>query len=147
MFGRIVNFLFGDLLRGQKFYYLSLIKEDDGSFSIHGLWPQFNKTSYPSYCKKVDFSIDKLESIIEELNKFWYSTMEKNDDFWKHEYVKHGSCMFTNMNELQYFSKTLELYKEAVRLGLPEKYEENEKNRDYIRCLIPVSLDFKFMDD
>ena len=73
--------------------------------------------------------------------------MEKNDDFWKHEYVKHGSCMFTNMNELQYFSKTLELYKDAVKLGLPEKYEENEKNKDYIRCLIPVSLDFKFMDD
>ena len=26
-----------------RFYYLSLIKENTDEYSIHGLWPQYNK--------------------------------------------------------------------------------------------------------
>ena len=42
---------------------------------------------------------------MDELNEYWFSTEEKNQDFWRHEYQKHGSCVFTQMNEYQYFSK------------------------------------------
>ena len=121
-----------------RFYYLSLLKESNDTFSIHGLWPQYDKNSYPSYCKKDNFSIDKLQPIIKELNYCWYSNEEKNSKFWEHEYYKHGSCMFTDMTELEYFQKTIELYREAIRLDLPDKYYSNNK------CLIPVSLEFKF---
>ena len=96
---------------GTRFYYLSLIKEDDNTYSIHGLWPQYTKNSYPSYCKKVKFTEKALAPIIDDLNKYWYSDRGQNDYFWKHEYEKHGSCMYGSMNEFQYFSKTLELLK------------------------------------
>ena len=56
----------------ERFYYLSLIKKDK-TFSIHGLWPQTNKGHYPTYCKKVDFSIEALKPIINDLNRFWHS--------------------------------------------------------------------------
>ena len=48
------NYLNGilNLKKDERFYYLSLIKEQNG-WSIHGLWPQYSKNKYPSFCKKV----------------------------------------------------------------------------------------------
>ena len=127
-----------------RFYYLSLIeekgKETGNSFSIHGLWPQNSKTDYPTYCKKVDFSMKALKPIIGELNKYWYSSENRNEEFWKHEYLKHGSCMFTPLTELQYFSKTLLLYHKAIAQNLCSRYPVKDG-----KCLIPVDLDFHFI--
>ena len=125
--------------QNSKFYYLSLIKEDD-SYSIHGLWPQYDKNSYPSYCKKLDFEVEKLENIIGDLNKKWYSNKEKNADFWKHEYLKHGSCVFTPMSELEYFTKTLELYDYVIENKIVDDYDKNLN-----KILIPFDLDFKLI--
>ena len=66
-----------------------------------------------------------LEPIIDELKNYWYSKQEKNEEFWKHEYQKHGSCMFTPLTELQYFSRALLLYYIAIAQDLPTYYEEN----------------------
>ena len=77
-----------------------------------------------------------------ELEENWYSTEEKNSDFWKHEWEKHGSCVFTYMTEFDYFKKTLDLFKEATEKGLPDKYYNKEHNN----CLIPVNLDFTFRE-
>ena len=123
-----------------KFYYLSLIKEKN-NWSIHGLWPQYDQNQNPSYWKPVDFSYQKLEPILGELKLFWYSNCDKNELFWKHEWEKHGSCMFTEINELEYFMTTLELYKKALDQKLPEKFYDKKTNK----CLIPLSLDFKFI--
>ena len=124
-----------------KFYYLSLINEGENKWSIHGLWPQYNKNQYPTFCNKVDFDIKKLDLILSELEKYWYSYNKKDDEnFWKHEWEKHGSCMFTEMNEFDYFNKTLELYNTAIQIDIPrEFYNETTK-----KCLIPITLDFKF---
>ena len=124
------------------FYYLSLIREQDGIFSIHGLWPQSTIDSYPEYCKKVKFDITKLNSIIVELGFFWYSTEEKNEDFWKHEWEKHGSCAWEPMTELDYFSQTLRLYHSALENKLQIKYF-NPKTQ---KCLIPVNKEFEFIN-
>ena len=124
-----------------RFYYLSLIKETNG-YSIHGLWPQTSLIKYPTYCKKVNFYISSLTPIMDELKENWYSTEEKNEDFWKHEWEKHGSCVFTYITEFDYFKKTLDLFKEAKEKGLPDKYYNKEHNN----CLIPVNLDFTFRD-
>ena len=123
-----------------KFYYLSLIKEQNNRFSIHGLWPQYSLNSYPTFCKEVTFDINKLNPILPQLNELWYSNKNNNSDFWKHEYEKHGSCVFTPLTEVEYFEKTINLYNEAIKLELPEKfYDENTK-----KCLIPLDLDFEF---
>ena len=122
-----------------KFYYLSLIKETEG-WSIHGLWPQYNKNQYPSFCREVNFDINKLEPILKDLNEKWYSEDNKNENFWKHEWEKHGSCMFTELDELEYFEKTLELFDTALQIDLPSDFYNEETKK----CLIPLTLDFKF---
>ena len=129
-----------------KFYYLSLIKEDNG-YSIHGLWPQTSATTYPSFCRNVTFDASKLADILPELEKYWYSnkgdgSLKFDEIFWKHEYEKHGSCVFTPISEHDYFAKTLELYYKAITDDLPDKYY----NPSTKKCLIPVSLEFEFME-
>ena len=57
-----------------NFYYLSLIKEENG-YSIHGFWPQYSENSYPTFCKKVTFDVQKLTDILPELEKYWYSNV------------------------------------------------------------------------
>ena len=122
-----------------NFYYLSLIKEDN-DWSIHGLWPQTDVNKYPQFCKKVNFDIRKLNPIIDQLKEKWYSNRGSDEDFWKHEYEKHGSCNFNNLNELEYFQKTLDLFCAAKKKNLPE-YFYNEKTG---KCLIPVNKQFDF---
>ena len=129
-----------------KFYYLSLLQKEDEygnmNWHIHGLWPQYNINSYPSFCRTVSFDINELRTILPELQKYWYSTESPNQDFWEHEWKKHGSCMFNEMDEFDYFNTALKLFTEAVKQKLPEKYFNKESNK----CLIPVSTDFKFME-
>ena len=132
------SYFFGDNHHDTKFYYLSLIKEDDECFSIHGLWPQYTENVYPSYCQSVDFSLETLDPIMGELKNKWYSNRGPDDTFWKHEYEKHGSCVFTPMTELKYFKTTCDLYDQVITLGLAEKYYNPETKK----CLIPVNLDF-----
>ena len=122
-----------------KFYYLSLIKETEG-WSIHGLWAQYNKNQYPSFCREVNFDINKLEPILKDLNEKWYSEDNKNENFWKHEWEKHGSCMFIELDELEYFEKTLELFDTALQIDLPGDFYNEETKK----CLIPLTLDLKF---
>ena len=122
-----------------RYYYLSL-KKDKETYTIHGLWPQYSKTSYPKFCKKVNFSIDSLEPIIEELNKKWDSSKESNDEFWKHEYTKHGSCMFIELTELEYFQKTLYLYNYVISNNILDNYDKNLN-----QILIPFDLNFKLI--
>ena len=138
MLSSIYNYLFSK--KDTRFYYLSLIKETNNTFSIHGLWPQNSKTDYPTFCKKVKFSIKELEPIIDELNKFWYSKFSKNTEFWKHEYMKHGSCMFCSMTEYEYFDKTLYLYNKVIAQDLTNYYPVKDN-----KCLIPVDLNFNFI--
>ena len=125
-----------------KFYYLSLFKQVDGTFSIHGLWPQTNESEYPSYCKKVIFSYTSLYKILNQLTKYWHSSLEKDELFWKHEWEKHGSCVWTKMDEVQYFTNVLSLYYEAKQKGLSDKYYDSKTKK----CLIPVDKNLKFMD-
>ena len=130
----------------KKFYYLSLIKENDNKWSIHGLWPQYSENSYPTFCKKLVFDINKLNDILPELEENWYSfkkTVKDDEEFWKHEWEKHGSCMFTDMDEFNYFKKTLDLFKTALQIDLPNDFY----NKDTNKCLIPIDLDFKFILD
>lgn len=122
-----------------KFYYLSLIKENDG-WSIHGLWPQYSKNQYPTFCKPVKFSYKSIQSLEPELKIFWYSNKSRNEQFWEHEWKKHGSCVFSEIDEYQYFSTTIKLYKEALNKKLPERYYNNDTGK----CLIPVNINFEF---
>ena len=127
-----------------NFYYLSLIKESPTEFTIHGLWPQRSTTKYPTYCHPVNFQIKTLEPILDKLEQYWYSqqhTLTLDEKFWKHEYEKHGSCVFTQMTELQYFQNTINLYEKSLELNLPQKFYNPETKK----CLIPVNQELEFI--
>ena len=46
------------------------------------------------------------------------------------------------MTEFTYFQTTLDLFDQAITLGLAEKYYNPETKK----CLIPVNLNFTFSD-
>ena len=125
-----------------NFYFLSLIKENDGTWSIHGLWPQDTLTHYPSFCKNVEFDIELLNPIMSSLKHEWYSNRGADEIFWKHEYLKHGTCNFNDFNEFQYFKTTLDLFDKAKSLDLPERFY----NRQTDKCLIPVNQKLEFFE-
>lgn len=110
-------------------------------YSIHGLWPQFNNDSYPQYCKKVKFEMKCLKPIKKDLEKYW-RPIYTNDPMklWVHEWKKHGSCIFTDITQYEYFKITLDLYKKVIDKNLIcDKYKSGN------HILIPISLDFKLI--
>lgn len=64
------------------------------TFEIHGLWPNRNDTTYPSYCTNEAFDIRKIESLYSMLVEYWHDFDHPTDPsyFWSHEWTKHGTC-------------------------------------------------------
>ena len=123
-----------------RYYYLSLVNDDNRGWSIHGLWPQYTQNSYPTYCRDVDFDYSKLTLILPDLQKHWYSADGSDEDFWSHEWKKHGSCMYNNCDELEYFRKALELYITAIEGDIINKFKINDK-----KAMIPFDLNFNII--
>lgn len=83
------------------------------NYTIHGLWPQYNSKSYPSYCDGYSnntFELSNISGLVPTMNIIWVSTEEKNEDFWSHEWNKHGTCNWNNWTIQQYFSNTILTY-------------------------------------
>lgn len=96
-------------------YILALERCDNsppGNYTIHGLWPQFNSTSWPQYCNEsAEFNYDALSPLMNQIDMLWQTCAEFNHTekwFLKHEWIKHGTC--TPFTEVQYFSTVLALY-------------------------------------
>lgn len=128
-----------------KFYYLALLKNKNNvhGISIHGLWPNYSDGSYPTFCKLVDFDFSKLSPIIEQLRTNWDLPQDINKDeiqFWAHEWKKHGSCMFQEMDEHEYFTKTLELYNYIIH---NKDIDIEYYKKDNTTYMIPFDLHFK----
>ena len=106
-------FLFFYRVFSFDFYMLAVqnwCSED--KYLIHGLWPDNSDGSYPENCVGPDYQ--KVDKLKEEMNKYWYDCNEKEtEELWEHEWNKHGKCIFQqeNMDEEQYFNKTIELFK------------------------------------
>ena len=120
-----------------RFYYLSLILEENNEWSIHGFWPQYSQSKYPQFCHNVTFDPSLLDPIKQQLNEHWYSDRESNDKFWEHEWKKHGSCVFTKMNEYEYFAKTLELFQKVNGTNIIDQFKVGDT-----KSMIPFDLNF-----
>lgn len=93
----------------------NLPQQLNGRWTIHGVWPSATKGPHPFNCNKtLPFNETSLDPIMSQLQLQW-TDVHKNspkDDFWKHEWTKHGTCAIElePLNtELKYFSKALEL--------------------------------------
>lgn len=98
-------------------------------FTIYGLWPE-HAIGHPQFCGN-QFDPNKIQSIINPIMFYWPSyanpTVPKNIDFWKHEYLEHGTCM--HMSEEGYFGLALELHNSA---NLTHILYSGSWNKDYL---------------
>ncbi|KAH9812968.1 ribonuclease T2 [Teratosphaeria destructans] len=72
-------------------------------WGIHGLWPDFCDGSYTSYCDE-SRQYTNISCILESYGKydllaymreFWKNDNGDDEEFWQHEWGKHGTCYTT----------------------------------------------------
>jgi len=98
-------------------------------FTIHGLWPEYPNNTYPEYCNKsAQFNLSQIEYLIPILNIEWPSSDGPNQDFWKHEYLKHATC-YPGVDEEQFFLDTLHLFDQT---DSTQTFRENKIKTDVI---------------
>eukprot|EP00310_Coccolithus_braarudii_P009686 CAMPEP_0183360750 /NCGR_PEP_ID=MMETSP0164_2-20130417/56052_1 /TAXON_ID=221442 /ORGANISM="Coccolithus pelagicus ssp braarudi, Strain PLY182g" /LENGTH=156 /DNA_ID=CAMNT_0025535175 /DNA_START=131 /DNA_END=601 /DNA_ORIENTATION=- len=83
------------------------LQQCNGQMTIHGLWPQWADS-----CGGPAFDESQISSILSQMQTDWPSCVgsSSNEQFWSHEWEKHGSC--TGLSQLDYFSTALKLYTE-----------------------------------
>ncbi|XP_064464059.1 ribonuclease DdI-like isoform X1 [Ornithodoros turicata] len=98
-----------------EFYNDRCIRQHERNFwTIHGMWPSNNHGS-PEFCNHtLPYNETALQPIYSELERYWPSYTSKDSNwFWKHEWLKHGTCA-TGIPALsgisQYFNTTLNFY-------------------------------------
>merc|ERR1711865_1208862 len=68
---------------------------DITDFTLHGLWPSrtgSDVNTYPCTCTSEQFDSSKVSSIATDMNAHWPSYTGNNNQFWSHEWGKHGTC-------------------------------------------------------
>jgi len=70
-------------------------------FTLHGLWPNTcsNARTGENGCDSARQYSD-IEALLEpallaDMNKYWPTKFSDNNDFWAHEWGKHGTCVTT----------------------------------------------------
>ena len=95
-------------------------------FTIHGLWPQYVTDGYPHDCNNTPFDIKSPEAVgMDLMNQYWPNVQAKPtdsdyDDFWTHEWTKHGTC--SGLTQTNYFNTTINL---AQQFGTPSIFTQN----------------------
>lgn len=121
-----------------NYYLLALLWLND-RYTIHGLWPQFDPQHYPEYCRRVTFNASALDGMYQQLNTYWISDTGNNTEFWTHEWTKHGSCMFNNCTQRQYFQTTLDLFfKTTNNQSIISKCGNNDCQISFSQNFIPI---------
>ncbi|KAK4272213.1 hypothetical protein QN277_020800 [Acacia crassicarpa] len=115
------------------------------SFTIHGLWPQYTPSKYPSQCQtNIVLSDDDLVNLKDnyELLEYWPDLKNGGDfnaskSFWKYEWNKHGTCSSNKFTPLQYFQKSIDLAK---------KYSDKIYNALINKGVIPNGTQYRNLD-
>ncbi|PVU97877.1 hypothetical protein BB561_000258 [Smittium simulii] len=102
------------------------------SFTIHGLWPDYcNGTWPPNYgcdtSRHLSTVEDDIKAVNPELHKYmvnyWPSSNGDAEEFWLHEWNKHGTCVSTaesrcnrynpvnGTEAIRYYEQTVEYFK------------------------------------
>lgn len=109
------------------------------NFTIHGLWPEYNNNTYPSFCNNTKFNPDAIEDLVPLLNTNWPSYEGTNMNFWEHEFHKHATCD-PNVTEHNYFQNALNAFGTANSNNLWKK-GGFERNINYPNGLVTSWFD------
>ncbi|KAI0165204.1 ribonuclease M [Hypoxylon sp. FL1284] len=92
----------GSLLQTQ-FWDTDPVVGPDDSWTIHGLWPDHCDGTYDSTCdssRAYKNITDILKSsgnddLLSYMQEYWLPNDGGGEDFWEHEFGKHGTCVST----------------------------------------------------
>jgi len=93
----------GGLLLQTQFWDTNPSTGPSDSWTIHGLWPDNCDGTFESDCDPSRAYTD-LSSLLTDqgasdtldfMNTFWVDIRGRNEQFWEHEWSKHGTCMST----------------------------------------------------
>ena len=85
------------------------------TMTIHGLWPSLKSGKYLDDCTKGVTIVDDKSLLFTNMKKYWpsFSLSSTNENFWGHEYNKHGYCMVEEYGwdgYEDYFDFVIDLY-------------------------------------
>ena len=92
-------------------YYYSKNLSDRRNWTVHGIWPTKDGEIGPLNCDhSKPFDIEYVRPLLPDLRLHWTNVRGNTaeDDFWKHEWNKHGTCAMQLEpmdNEFKYFKK------------------------------------------
>lgn len=101
--------------KNYSYYMLEAQNWCGEGYMIHGLWPQYNSTAYPSWCKNITYT-EPTGNLHDLMDNYWKTcnipNFSDSSALWQHEWQKHGSCVNqqTGMEEDEYFSTALNLF-------------------------------------
>ena len=122
---------------------------EKNTMTIHGLWPSLKNGKRLKQCTNGVRIRDDGSELFKRMKKYWPSFAKTNEDFWEHEYNKHGYCMVQEYNwdgYYKYFDFTinlhLEYYKDLIIKAFPDvqnksisvSYQEMKKK---LQAIIP----------
>ena len=113
------------------------------NFTIHGLWPQYVTSGYPSTCTNEPFDPNVpndigLDYMIEKWPDVQYETSSKSyDSFWEHEWSKHGTC--SGLSQYDYFTTALSLTNLLTTPDILHSYIGSNINTELLRTSIADS--------
>lgn len=82
-------------------------------FTLHGLWPDVQHGKHPYTCTTERFdpnTVDRVgrNALIQQWPDVKYDPSSPNyDQFWAHEWEKHGTC--SDLTQIEYFTQALRL--------------------------------------
>ena len=96
------------------------------TMTIHGLWPSLKSGKYLDDCTSGVSIVDDGSTLFKNMKQYWPSFSGANEDFWEHEYNKHGYCMVEEYGwdgydeYFEYVIKIhLETYKDLITKAFP----------------------------
>jgi len=104
------------------------------TFTLHGLWPTRNDSTWPENCSTKPFDEAALGSLIATMNCQWPSMNGDPKPFWSHEWSTHGTCAVTDSataTEKSFFGTALSLhtqaniYKTLAAAGIEPSYSKS----------------------
>lgn len=123
---------------------LALKKCEFNQWSIHGFWPEYNKTNWPQFCNSSrynEFQPKTILPILDLMNKYWYNcnsnNLMDNWSFWVHEWKKHGTCQPLSASE--YFKNTINVFLEAQKNNWYGCCRTENLNNKLLECLIHIN--------
>ncbi len=140
----LTNFILFTKSEPYHYYLLALqnwCENPKSHYQIHGLWPQYNATSWPENCAGSPYVEISDPYLLDEMYANWENCNNPESSLWSHEYSKHLTCIMAqypnkySQNEL--FQLTIDLFQS---INYNDYCINNESD-----CYACFDLDFNLM--